>query len=75
MGVSYSALEEQARQMPLTASPWQVGLEWDQMLPLVTGFFGFFFFCKFIGFKRSGSLVVKVLQTSKILLRKMKTQL
>lgn len=70
MGVSYSALEEQARQMPLTASPWQVGLEWDQLLPLVTGFF-----CKFIGFKRSGSLVVKVLQTSKILLRKMKTQL
>lgn len=71
MGVSYSALEGQARQMPLTASPWQVGLEWDQLLPLVTGFF----FCKFIGFKRSGSLVVKVLQTSKILLRKMKTQL
>lgn len=28
-------------------------------------------FCKFISFKRSGSLVVKVLQTSKILLRKM----
>lgn len=72
MGVSYSALERQARQMPLTASPWQVGLEWDQLLPLVTVFF---FFCKFIGFKRSGSLVVKVLQTSKILLRKMKTQL
>lgn len=39
MGVSYSALEGQARQMPLTASPWQVGLEWDQLLPLVTGFF------------------------------------
>lgn len=44
MGVSYSALEEQARQMPLTASPWQAGQEWDQMLPLVTGLFVFFFF-------------------------------
>lgn len=42
MGVSYSALEEQARQIPLTASPWQVGLEWDQLLPLVTVFFFFF---------------------------------
>lgn len=39
MGVSYSALKGQARQMPLIASPWQVGLEWDQMLPLVTVFF------------------------------------